>query len=419
MNKTIRTGTRTGSIQIPSSKSIVHRLLICAALGDQQAEIQYSGMSKDIWATICCLSALGAGISHTDRQIKVEPIDVRREQSEEIILPVGESGSTLRFMLPLAGALGRKAVYLMEGRLSARPLSPFDRLLEEKGMKIRRNGDRLYSEGKLQSGSYVLPGNISSQYFSGLLMGLPILEGSSVMKSEGKLESAGYVRLTEDILQAAHIYMERPDDVSWRIPGGQKTRMQTPVISEGDWSNAAFFLCMGALSEKGICVSGLNLNSGQGDREVLQILKEFGARISFEEEAVSVSLGEKHPLVIDASDIPDLVPVVSVLCCAAKGRSEITHAARLRLKESDRLRSVSELIRSLGGEITEHPSGLTIFGSGTLQGGTIDSSNDHRIAMSAAVAASLCETPVTVLGSECVEKSYPAFFDDMSSLTIN
>ena len=415
MNKTIAPGERYGEVRIPSSKSIVHRQLICAALGEHEVLIRYDGLSRDIRATADCLSALGADIQIGENVLCVKPIDGRGD-IETALLPTGESGSTLRFLIPVAGMLGRKADFNMEGRLAERPMAPFDRLLREHGMSLTREGQILHCEGQLEGGMFCLPGNISSQYFSGLLMALPKLGCDSRIQTEGQMESAAYVQLTEEVLKAAGICFDRESESSWKIFGNQIPCLPDTISAEGDWSNAAFFLCAAALSDQGIRICGLNPESRQGDRQILQILHEFGAEVSIEEKTVSVRQGCRRPIEVDAIAIPDLVPVLAVLCCSTDGISRITGAARLRWKESDRLRTTTALIRSLGGEAEELPDGIVIHGNGSLRGGTAETFNDHRIAMSAAVAAVLCAEPVTVLGAECVGKSYPRFWKDFEAL---
>ena len=417
MNKTLAPGERYGEVRIPSSKSIVHRQLICAALGEHEVLIRYDGLSRDIRATADCLNALGADIQIGENVLHVKPIDGHNDKTA--LLPTGESGSTLRFLIPVAGALGRRADFIMEGRLAERPMAPFDRLLREHGMSLMRDGQILHCDGQLEGGLFCLPGNISSQYFSGLLMALPKLGCDSILQTEGRMESAAYVELTEEVLKAAGIRFDRENETSWKIFGNQIPRLPDTVSAEGDWSNAAFFLCAAALSGHGIRVSGLNPGSCQGDRQILRILREFGAEVSVEEKSVSVRQGCRRPIEVDAMAIPDLVPVLAVLCCSAEGISRITGAARLRWKESDRLTTTTALIRSLGGEAEELPDGIVIHGSGRLRGGTAESFNDHRIAMSAAVASVLCAEPVTVLGAECVGKSYPAFWKDFDALKQN
>ena len=415
MIKTILPGMRFGDVRIPSSKSIMHRLLICAALGQKKMTIRYDGLSRDIRATADCLNALGADIRAGEKELRITPI-AEQKQTEKAFLPAGESGSTLRFLIPLAGALGRQADFHMEGRLSERPLAPFDQLLREHGMSLRREGQILHCEGQLDGGMFRLPGNISSQYFSGLLMALPILSGESRLQTEGEMESAAYVRLTEEVLHMADVRFVRENKSTWTISGCQTPHLPQSVRAEGDWSNAAFFLCAAALSETGIRVSGLNPSSVQGDRQILQILREFGAEIMTDQDCISVRQGTRCPLSIDAMAIPDLVPVLAILSCGAEGTSRITGASRLRWKESDRLKATTALIHSLGGEAEELPDGIIIHGNGRLSGGKIDAFNDHRIAMSAAVAAVLCSEPVIVPKAECVEKSYPAFWRDFEKL---
>ncbi|MBR2808500.1 MAG: 3-phosphoshikimate 1-carboxyvinyltransferase, partial [Oscillospiraceae bacterium] len=255
VNRILLPGERFGSVRIPSSKSAAHRVLICAAFGGRPVAVRLSGLSQDILATANCLRALGAGVRQNDQGLEIRPLD-RNPDLREALLPAGESGSTLRFLLPLAGALGRKAVFRMEGRLSRRPLAPLDAVLREHGMSVEQDGDRLLCSGQLRSGEYALAGNISSQYFSGLLMALPLLEGSSTLSACGKLESAGYVRMTEQILESSGVKLEKLPGLRWHIPGGQHPQLPETVQVEGDWSNAAFFLCMGALSEKGVRVDG-------------------------------------------------------------------------------------------------------------------------------------------------------------------
>ncbi len=401
-------GTYAGEVCIPSSKSVAHRLLICAALGTEKTTLLIDGFSGDILATAKCLRALGAGIEAKGRRIRVTPI---QKPVSGGLLPCGESGSTLRFLLPVAGALGVSGYFKMEGRLPERPMQVYEDVLRAHGMEISRDGSFLRFGGQLLSGDYALPGDVSSQYFSGLLMALPRLSGGSAVTAEGSLESAGYIRLTEDALALSGVKIER-EGQTWRVPGSQRFALPGFQRVEGDWSNAAFFLCMGALSEKGITVRGLNLSSAQGDRAVLDILRQFGASVEASEGAVTVRRGELRPVTVDAADIPDLVPVLSVLACGAKGDTRIVNAARLRMKESDRLQTTAKLISDLGGAVDELPDGLVIHGTGGLRGGDVDSCSDHRIAMSAAVAAGLCRESVLISGADCVQKSYPAFWED-------
>lgn len=416
MIKTVHPGPRTGQVRIPASKSQAHRLLICAALGTGETSICCDGISRDIAATVQCLRALGAEIRQTDpetlhvRPIGEKPLGLRA-------LPCGESGSTLRFLMPLVGALGAEAVFLREGRLPERPLAPFDQVLRSHGMSIRREGERLFCSGRLLPGDYSLPGNVSSQYISGLLMALPLLPGESRLEVTGAVESAAYIRMTEDALALSGIQLTGEGN-RYGIPGTQRPALPGRLQVEGDWSNAAFFLALGALSPRGIRVTGLNLRSSQGDRAVLRLLRGFGAELTEGEGEIIVRSAPLHGQVIDAASVPDLIPVLSVVAAAAEGETRIINAGRLRLKESDRLRSTAELLESLGARVRELESGLVISGGKPLRGGEINAFGDHRIAMSAAVAASLCRAEVKIPGAECVEKSYPRFWEDFEQLEL-
>ncbi|MCR5576849.1 MAG: 3-phosphoshikimate 1-carboxyvinyltransferase [Oscillospiraceae bacterium] len=403
-------GQRAGTVRIPSSKSAVHRLLICAALGEGETTIALDGLSSDVLATAACLEALEAGVEIRQDGVNVTPV---KQAGRDVLLPCGESGSTLRFLLPVAGALGASGCFRMEGRLPERPMQAFTEQLCAHGMHIRREGLLLHFDGRLEAGTFNLPGDVSSQYFSGLLLALPLLAGDSRIRAESAVESADYIRMTEQALVLSGVHIEKPDDLTWQIAGGQRFSLPASLRAEGDWSGAAFFLCMGALSELGVTAEGLDRNSAQGDRAVLSILERIGAEVTWEGENVRVRRGRLSPTVIDASAVPDLIPALSLLACGAVGDTEIVNAARLRHKESDRLKSTAKLIRDLGGRADERPDGLVIHGSGALSGGRADPCHDHRIAMSAAVAACLCSESVTVADADCVEKSYPAFWDDL------
>ncbi len=409
MNITLPAQALCGSVRIPASKSQAHRLLICAALGQERVTLRCDGFSNDILATAQCLRSLGAQAEmESDSLIRLTP----GRSDAPCILPCGESGSTLRFLLPVAAALGANATFHMDGRLPQRPLHPLDGELTRHGVTLTRDGDTLTVSGRLLPGDYTLPGNVSSQYISGLLMALPLLSGDSTLTVTGKVESAAYIAMTEDALRLSGVTFHK-DGWVYRIPGGQNFALPGNLAVEGDWSNAAFFLCAGALSQQGVTVTGLNTASSQGDRAIVDILRQFGACVIETERAVTVTAGTLRGITIDAAAIPDLIPVLSVVAAAADGETHIVNAARLRLKESDRLATTAAMLRALGGSVEELPDGLIIRGT-PLSGGTVDSANDHRIAMSAAVAASLCA--VTVEGSECVNKSYPRFWEDYAAL---
>ena len=413
MNQMLSAGPRAGMVTIPCSKSQAHRMLICAALSDVPSCLCLNATNDDIAATVRCLRVLGAAIDAQDGALHIRPISGAPTDCAQ--LDVGESGSTLRFLLPVLGALGVRAEVRMHGRLPERPLSPLQELLQAHGMTFRHSGDVLHVSGQLTAGDFSLPGSVSSQFVSGLLFALPLLSGSSTLTVTGELQSARYVAMTEQAIRAAGITVQKTGQ-RYRIEGKQAYHAPAAQTVEGDWSNAAFFLCMGALSKTGITVRGLAQDSLQADRAILELLTRFGAEVRVDGASVTVRRGTLRGITVDAGPIPDLIPTVSVLAALAEGETHIENAARLRLKESDRLATTAALIRALGGQVQESPDALTITGAPTLHGGTADAAGDHRIAMSAAVAACGCAEPVIVTGSECVAKSYPAFWDDFSSL---
>ncbi len=409
MIKSIKPGQRSGSVRVPSSKSQAHRALIIAALAEDETDIICDGISRDIEATVNCLNALGARISIHGRVISVFPI--RKVPKGVCRLECGESGSTLRFMLPLVGALGASAEFFPKGRLIERPLAPLDGELIRHGMKIEKTNETIICSGRLSGGEYTLAGNVSSQYISGLLMALPIVGEDSTLTVTGEVQSENYIKMTEDVLNISGVRYKK-SGWSYRVPGSQKPDFPGRFSVEGDFSSASFFLCMGAFSDGGITVSGLNPSSNQGDKQILEILPQFGANITQSERGITVFKGNLRGITVDASQIPDIIPPICVVAAAAQGVTHIVNAGRLRLKESDRIASTCALINSLGGDARELPEGIVINGTGGLQGGEVDAFNDHRIAMSAALAASICKEAVVIDGAECVAKSYPGFWDE-------
>lgn len=414
MNVTLTGGERSGVVKIPASKSVAHRVLITAALSKGKCVILCDGLSSDIEATIDCLNSFAAEIKTEDGMIYVSPRDI----SKECDLYCRESGSTLRFLLPVIGALGIEAVFHMEGRLKDRPMDALFEVLSEHGMTLRKEGSLLYAKGKLSAGDYSVPGNVSSQFVSGLLLALPLLSEGSTLTVTGEIQSGNYIEMTKEALRISDVSFKCEDN-RYLIKGMGRFGVPSEVKVESDWSSAAFYLCLGALSSKGVTVTGMNLDSLQGDKAVLSVLEAFGAKITETSEYIHVSKGDLHGIRIDASEIPDLIPAVSVIGAYAKGETRIVNAARLRFKESDRLRTTSEMIKSLGGEVTELEDGLVIYGKEFLAGGRTESYNDHRIAMSAAVAAAGCKGNVTIEGAECTDKSFRAFWDIFNSLERN
>lgn len=378
-----------GNINAIPSKSQAHRMLICAAFSDQPTTLICPETNRDIEATANCLTALGAGITWLSNGYRVKPIE---EVPFRASLPCQDSGSTLRFLLPIAGALGVDTVFQMTGRLPQRPLTPLWEEMERMGCTLTRpTADTIRCTGRLRSGEYAINGTVSSQFISGLLFALSLLPGQSRLQVLGKLESAPYVSMTLAAMERFGISCN-----DYCFPGNGRFHSPGTVTVEGDWSNAAFFLAAQALGSP-IQVGNLNPDSPQGDRACARLLPEL-----------------KDNLTISAADIPDLVPILAVTAAANQG-AVFTDIGRLRLKESDRVASVMDMLRALGGQTEADETTLTVYGTG-LHGGTVDSHNDHRIAMSAAIAATVCDSPVTILGAQCVEKSYPKFFTDYTSL---
>ena len=406
MNIVIEPSPLKGEIAAIPSKSVAHRMLICAALADGPTTLRIPKTSDDIDATADCLRALGAAITVNNEDYIVEPI----AQIENIpLLDCGESGSTLRFLLPVAAAAADRCRFDGHGRLPERPLSDLTDAMKEHGVSF--DGEKLPFTigGRLRGGIYRLPGNVSSQYITGLLLALPLCEEDSVIELTTALESASYIDITLSVLKTFGItvHCERNRYI---IPGKQVFRSPGTLPVEGDWSNAAFFLTASALNND-ITMTGLNPNSAQGDRKIIALLEQLGAVTQKDNGRLTLRSDELKGCTIDIQDTPDLLPVLSVAAAFAQGKTTFINAARLRLKESDRLASSAAMIENLGGRAEVGEDELTVYGTGLI-GGTVDSCNDHRIAMSAAVAATRCSKPVTILNAEAVKKSYPGFYND-------
>ena len=380
MDVTIQPRTLRGEIQIIPSKSQAHRLLICAAFADRDTTLICPETSRDIEATADCLRALGAEVTRTESGFTVSPI---KSIPGSATLNCCESGSTLRFLLPIAGALGVDATFLMEGRLPQRPLSPLWEEMERMGCILSRPTiNTIRCQGKLKPGEYIIDGGVSSQFITGLLFATALMEGESHITITGNLESKPYVDMTRQALS---------------LFGAPKFHSPGTITVEGDWSNGAFFLAANALGSQ-LNVRGLNLDSMQGDKAVVEILEQLS----------------KGMPTISARDIPDLVPILAVTAGAKHG-AVFTDIRRLRLKESDRVASTIAMIEDLGGKADATEDTLKVFGTGFL-GGTVNSCNDHRIAMAAAIASTVCAKPVTILGADAVNKSYPAFWQEFTRL---
>ena len=404
--------TPRGAVAAPPSKSDVHRAVICAALSGGVCKISPVALSNDIRATIGCVEALGAEASVENDVLTVDGSAVFANKTAT--LDCIESGSTLRFMIPVAAAGGVEARFTGSGSLVSRPIGLYSQILPEKGVSLEGgDGLPLKISGKLKSGVFKVPGNISSQFISGLMFALPLLRGDSDIILTSPIQSAGYINMTIRTMEKFGIEVD-VTDTGWHVRGGQRY-IPSDYRTDGDWSQAAFYLVSGAVNGE-ITVNNLNTDSKQGDRKIAGLLREFGAEVIQEADSVTVKKSDMKGIEIDASQIPDLVPALAVCASFADGVTRITNAERLRIKESDRLISTAALINSLGGEAKELPDGLVIRGSRTLIGGTVKGFNDHRIVMSAAICAAGSENPIICTDALSVNKSYPGFFDDYNSV---
>lgn len=411
MNVTLYSPVLRGDIAAIPSKSEAHRLFIAAALADKKTHISCPVTNDDIERTAECLSALGAKIVYENGGFTVFPIVL---PLSDAILPVGESGSTFRFLVPVVAALGCGATFLMRGRLPSRPMEPLAEALEKGGVTLEKSGDTLTVSGKLSPMEYAVRADISSQFISGLLFALPLVTGASV-RLVGRIESAPYIDMTKDTLSLFGVPVFEESGV---LTVGEATyKSPQNAVTGGDYSNAAFFLAAGAVGEYPVTVTGLSPKTKQGDRAVIQILSEFGASVEESDGRVTVSKGKMRGIRVDARDIPDLVPILAVVASFAEGETVFTGISRLRMKESDRVASVSAMLSALGGNCKADGDTMTVtFAS--LTGGRVSSAGDHRIAMSAAVAATAIKGKVIVEGAEAVNKSYPRFFTDMKQITV-
>ena len=413
-----------GSIASIPSKSIAHRLLILAAVSSGITDVVCDSLSNDIKATLHCLKRIGAPAMRTTQGLRMVPVTIGGTKATASI-DVGESGSTLRFMIPLIAALGTSASIMGHGRLAKRPLSPLDEQLAQHGATLSGIGSfPLTLEGRLTPGTFEFPGNISSQFATGLLMAAPLLDGDVEIRIEEPVESKGYLDLTISALETFGVAVKQAKATSADGRGylslsvSQDQHLTSPgtCVVEGDWSNAAFWLCAGALQPDPITVSGLNPQSRQGDRAIMAALSLMGARIGRSTGLVGASRDHLRGRTLDVSGIPDLVPPLAAVASLADGTTRLTNAGRLRLKESNRLKSVTRAICAMGGDAHIEDDDMVITGVKTLAGGTVDCANDHRIAMMATICATNAQGPTTILGAECVAKSYPDFFDDFRSL---
>lgn len=380
MKVTITPSKLCGTLDAIASKSYAHRIIIASALSDKETIIHIRGRSEDIYATIEAVKALGADVKDNGDTLLVTPI---KKQNTPPVIPVGESGTTARMILPIASALYEKGKIEGRGSLLKRPFAALCDTMSEHNVRFSSDFLPISFNGMLTPGEYKITGSQSSQFISALMYALPMLNGNSIITLTSPLASSGYVDMTREVLQKFGI------SGTFKTSGNEKFISPGEIKVEGDMSNAAFFLACG------IKIKGLNPNSLQKDKLFTHV---------------------KDNAEIDASDIPDLVPILCVYAASKTSQTRIYNAERLRIKESDRIETTKAMIEALGGEIKTTDSELIINGNGHLLGGTVDSFNDHRIVMSAAIASCICKNKVIINNAQAVNKSYPNFFTDFNSL---
>lgn len=401
-----------GTVNVPPSKSDVHRAIICAAMANGVSRISPVALSNDIKATIGCIKALGAEAVLENNVLTVDGTNMYKNKTA--LLDCGESGSTLRFFIPIAAVGNINATFVGKGKLPQRPIGIFTEALPKAGTVCKTEGGLpLEIKGQLKSGIFEIPGNVSSQFITGLLLALPILEGDSEIVLTSPLESVGYIAMTIRTMKQFGVNIDTTEN-GWHIKGGQ-TYKSCNYTTDGDWSQAAFFMVLGAIGGK-VTVKGVAKDSTQGDKKCAEILARFGAKVTQLDNEVTVEKGELKAITIDASQIPDLVPVLSVCAAFAEGTTKIINAERLRIKECDRLKATAELLNNLGGKVKELSDELEITGVSSLKGGNVNGYNDHRIVMSAAVCAARSDEDITATFAMSINKSYPDFYIDYNSI---
>ena len=408
----------SGVAAAPASKSEAHRRMICAGLTHGDTTLTGFMDSADMEATRRCLAGLGAAIEAQSDRLTIH--GGAKPGRNLPILDCGESGSTLRFFVPIALSVTRGAVFQMHGKLGQRPMEIYRDLFVPRGvswhMGVGADGAaELTVSGRMLPGDYELPGNVSSQFVSGLLFALPLMEGDSTLTVLPPVESAGYIRMTVEALEQSGIVLEETKPFTWRILGGQRYQAKDGTLS-GDYSQAAVLLCAGALGHD-VRVTGLAAQTTQGDRAVLSHLKALGAQVTEDENGVIVRGGKLHGAVLDMHDSPDIAPILALVCQLSAGESRLTRCGRLRLKECDRLTATVSLLNALGGSAEIDGDDMVIHGRDSLAGGvTVSGYGDHRMVMLSAIAATVCQRPVTVQGVEALNKSWPEFLHVLESL---
>lgn len=407
-----------GKVKIPPSKSMAHRGIICASLSSGVSVVDNIDYSDDINATIDAMVSLGAVIDKNEDKLTITGAfhkDAKRNAARTV--DCNESGSTLRFLVPISLLFDGMTKFIGRGNLGKRPLDTYYNIFKEQGIKYNAvdNKLNLMVKGRIKAGEFVLPGNISSQFITGLLFTLPLLEGDSKIIISTELESKGYIDLTLSCMKDFGIDIENRDYREFIIKGGQSYNSRNYRV-EGDYSQGAFYLSANALGSK-VELLDLREDSLQGDKEAIDILERMGAKFEFKDSITIKENCKLNSTLIDASQCPDIIPVISLVAALSEGRTEIINAGRLRIKECDRLKAVSTELKRLGAKIIEKEEGLIIDGVEELEGGIeVWSWKDHRIAMTLAIAATRCKNPIIIKDYECVAKSYPSFFEDYKML---
>lgn len=408
-----------GTVHIPPSKSISHRAIIAGSLSQGESTIRNVMLSEDIKATCSALISLGVHMEIRKDEGSRNHIKIYGKGTPEPVettIDCIESGSTLRFMIPVAALTGSEVTFQGRGKLMERPLNIYYEIFKRQGIEYRNNDGKLPLTicGRLKPDKFYVRGDISSQFITGLLFALPLLEEDSKIIMETPLQSKGYVDLTIDVLKSFGIHVDNNNYDSFHIKGNQRY-IPTTFNVEGDFSQAAFWLAAGVLSGMVVC-KGLNLDSLQGDRDILRIIQTMEGKLEIEDDRIIAVKSNLKAIDIDACQIPDLVPIIAVMAALSEGRTIIKNAARLRIKESDRLKAIAIELNKIGGRVSELDDGLIIDGVENFTGGIVDSWNDHRIAMALAVAATRCKKPLVIMREEAVSKSYPEFWKDYKEL---
>lgn len=409
---TLRPVQLNGSVDIPPSKSLAHRAIICASLARGRSIIKNVEYSKDIQATIACMKELGTIIFEHDDYLEIDGTTTFFKNKCE--MKCEESGSTLRFMIPISLVDFANVHFTGKGQLGKRPLDVYYQIFDKQNISYlyRENVLDLYVQGKLSSDEFYIPGDVSSQFISGLLFALPLLDGDSIIHMTSPIQSIGYIDLTLQMLNQYGIDIDYQDN-SFYIRGNQSYQACDYTI-EGDYSQAAFYLVAGALNND-VILKGLNLNSAQGDKEAIEILKRMGCQFIVNDEGCKIVCDDLKAVDIDASQCPDIIPVMALACSQANGTSRIYNAKRLRIKECDRLHATVEVLKGLGIEAIEKEDEMIIKG-GVIKGGHVSSYNDHRMAMMEAIASTVSKEKVIIDNKECVKKSYPSFWQHFKML---